>query len=75
MLDGKSGPPGELVTFQVEASDACDPNPSVVCSPPSGSLFPRGTTIVTCTATDATENQSICTFPVIVQSPFRKQRL
>jgi hypothetical protein len=34
--------------------------------PPSGSFFPRGTTLVTCTATDASGNQSTCQFPVTV---------
>jgi hypothetical protein len=37
-----------------------------VCVPPSGSFFPRGTTLVNCTATDATGNQSNCQFPVTV---------
>jgi hypothetical protein len=35
-----------------------------VCTPPSGSTFPVGTTTVTCTATDASGNMSTCTFRV-----------
>jgi hypothetical protein len=34
------------------ASDLVDATPTVVCQPPSGSVFPIGTTAVTCTATD-----------------------
>src|SRR5262249_38048243 len=60
--DGKTGSPGEIVDFAVTASDACGPAPTVVCQPPSGSFFPRGTTPVTCTATDAAGNQSSCVF-------------
>src|SRR5262249_44002305 len=32
----------------------------------SGSVFPRGTTTVTCTAADASGNQSVCSFKVTV---------
>jgi len=70
--DGKTDPAGEIVYFDVTASDACDPAPSVACVPPSGSFFPRGTTTVTCTATDAAGNQSTCTFPFTVQLPRRR---
>lgn len=50
------------------ATDNCTANPSVVCNPPSGSMFPVGTTTVTCTATDASNNATRCTFPVNVFS-------
>ena len=63
--------PGEIVTFSVTATDDRDPSPVVVCVPPSGSLFPRGTTIVHCTATDAAGNQSSGQFPVTVQGKVR----
>jgi hypothetical protein len=62
------GPPGEVVSFTVSASDR-DPHATVVCAPPSGTFFPRGTTLVTCTATDGSGNQSSCTFPVTVLQP------
>ena len=42
------------------------PSPKVVCVPPSGSAFPVGTTVVTCTATDSSKNSSTCTFTVTV---------
>jgi len=65
-LDPKDGTPGEFVSFSVTARDDRDPAPSVVCVPPSGSFFPRGTTMVTCTATDSSGNRTSCAFPVVV---------
>jgi hypothetical protein len=41
-------------------------NVVVVCNPPSGSVFPAGTTAVTCTATDAAGNIATCGFNVTV---------
>jgi hypothetical protein len=64
--DDIGSPPGEVVTFSVTATDCRDPSPTVVCAPPSGSFFPRGRTLVTCTAADASGNQSTCQFPVTV---------
>jgi hypothetical protein len=58
--------PGEVVDFTITASDDVDPSPSVVCTPLSGSLFPTGRTLVTCTATDHTGKSTTCTFPVTV---------
>lgn len=55
-----------VVEFEVTAIDDIDEFPLVVCLPPSGSLFPVGTTIVRCTATDLNGNQSFCEFPVNV---------
>jgi hypothetical protein len=66
VLDLNGSPPGEIVSFSVTATDCRDPAPSVVCVPLSGSFFPRGTTLVTCTAADASGNQSTCQFPVTV---------
>ena len=39
---------------------------SVVCSPPSGTVFPVGTTTVTCTVTDDNGNTAQCTFDITV---------
>ena len=47
------------------ASDNC-PGVTVACVPPSGSMFPVGTTTVTCTATDASGNTAMCSFSVAV---------
>jgi hypothetical protein len=59
-------PPGEVVNFSVTATDVHDRSPSISCVPPSGSFFPAGRTLVTCTATDAAGNQSTSQFLVIV---------
>jgi hypothetical protein len=53
----------KVVSFAATASDNC-PGVSVVCSPPSGSTFPIGTTMVTCNATDSSGNSSQCSFTV-----------
>jgi hypothetical protein len=47
------------------ASDSCG-TASVVCAPPSGSTFQKGTNTVMCTATDACGNTSACSFTVTV---------
>jgi hypothetical protein len=47
-------------------SDNCPGVGSPTCSPASGSTFPRGTTTVTCTVTDASKNTSNCSFTVTV---------
>ena len=74
-MDARRSPPGEIVFFSVTAMDDQDPNPSIVCVPPSGSFFPRGTTMVTCTATDTSGNQATCTFPVVVLPSFVQRTL
>jgi len=63
----------EVVFFTVTATDDLDPVPDVECVPPSGSTFPRGTTLVTCTATDTLGNQSTCQFPVTVTPKIRRR--
>jgi lysophospholipase L1-like esterase len=40
---------------------------NVTCAPASGSMFPIGETIVTCTAVDAIARQASCTFGVTVR--------
>ena len=47
-------------------TDACDPNPSLSCSPAPGLFLPLGVNPVTCTATDASGNTSNCMFNVTV---------
>jgi len=59
--------PATVVTFTVTATDDLDPSPSVVCTPPSGSVFPMGVTTVSCFATDASGNSSFCVFDVTVE--------
>lgn len=48
-----SSPAGALATFSVHGLSFVDPTPTVTCDHVSGSLFPLGTTTVTCTATDS----------------------
>ena len=57
-----------LVTFTVGAGDNC-PGVTVASVPPSGSAFPVGTTTVVSTATDASGNQTSCSFTVTVTNP------
>jgi uncharacterized Zn ribbon protein len=60
-------PSGASVSFAVTATDEIDPHPKVVCDPPSGSVFPIGTTTVACTATDASNNVARGAFGVHVK--------
>lgn len=50
------------------ATDNCKLD-KIVCTPPSGSAFPVGTTTVTCCAYDVAGNQACCTFTVTVRCP------
>lgn len=56
-------------TFTVTATDNCPGVPTVSCSPASGTCFPKGTTTVTCTASDASTDSpdSTCKFTVTVK--------
>jgi uncharacterized repeat protein (TIGR01451 family) len=47
------------------ATDNCSAI-TVSCAPPSGSVFPTGTTTVTCTAKDSSNNSASCSFTVTV---------
>jgi hypothetical protein len=51
-----TGATGAQVTFVAFATDLVDPAPAVMCVPASGSLFPLGTTVVSCTAKDVSGN-------------------
>jgi len=55
-----------LVNFVVSASDACGLS-DLSCDIPSGTVFPVGTTKVTCAATDTSSNRTTCTFTVTVE--------
>jgi len=54
------------VFYNVLATDMADPNPHLLCSPPSGSLLPIGNTVVQCTAWDANGNTNQTAFTVTV---------
>lgn len=65
--DNDPGVCGAIVNYPPPTVNDNCPGATSVCSPPSGSLFPVGTTMVTCTATDATGNTSApCSFTVTV---------
>jgi hypothetical protein len=55
-----------VVSFTVTASDNCALAGPPVCSPTPGSVFPKGTTTVSCTVSDTSGNQSGCGFTVTV---------
>ena len=65
MVEGQ-GPGGSAVTFVATAADACEGARPVVCAPASGSTFPVGATIVTCSATDSAGHTGSCAFTVTV---------
>jgi hypothetical protein len=64
-----TGPDGAEVTYTATATDAVDGSITPECTPASGSIFPLGTTEVTCTATDAAENTATGSFTVTVTAP------
>lgn len=57
---------GAAVSFAATATDNVDGAVVPVCDPPTGSVFPLGTTAVTCTATDAAGNVASGSFTVSV---------
>ena len=61
-----ASPQGNVIEFEVAATDDCDPDPDVACSPSSGDVFPLGTTPVSCTATDGVGNEGNCSFDVVI---------
>jgi hypothetical protein len=61
---------GAVVSYSAPtASDEQGQTLAALCDPPSGSLFPVGSTTITCTATDAVGHTATGTFQVIVE-PF-----
>lgn len=60
------GQSGAVVNYDIAANDDVDGAVPVTCSPSSGSFFPIGTTIVTCTATDTSGNTVADYFRVTV---------
>jgi hypothetical protein len=61
---------GATVNFQTPVfTDVCDTNVPAACSPPSGTLFSIGSTLVVCTATDDSGNRGTCAFSVTVTEP------
>src|SRR5262249_6367258 len=61
-----TSPTGAAVTYTATVTDNEDPNPTIACTPTSGSTFPIGDTTVTCTGTDASGNVATGSFVVHV---------
>jgi hypothetical protein len=62
-----NGTPNAVVSFTAgTATDNCDGSVAIAATPPSGSTFPLGTTLVTVIATDDAGNKDTCTFNVTV---------
>jgi probable HAF family extracellular repeat protein len=63
-----TGPKGASVPYNAPGTtDAVDGNRTATCAPTSGSTFALGTTIVTCSATDAAGNPAAqTTFKIVV---------
>lgn len=57
---------GVSVSYTVTATDAVDGSTPVTCTPPSGTTFTVGTTLVTCSSTDSSGNTTTATFTVQV---------
>ncbi|MCX6273010.1 MAG: FG-GAP-like repeat-containing protein [Bacteroidetes bacterium] len=63
-----AGQCNSVVNYTVTATDNCPGPVSIVTAPASGSTFPVGLTTVTSIATDASGNQSSCSFTVNILS-------
>src|SRR6185503_21175917 len=55
-----------IVNFAATVSDNCSGAGTPVCTPPSGSTFPKGSTTVGCGVVDAAGNSASCSFSVTV---------
>jgi HYR domain-containing protein/FG-GAP repeat protein len=63
----RSGAGSTVVDYPIAtATDNC-PGATVVCLPPSGTVFPFGTTPVNCTARDVSNNTAICIFTITIR--------
>lgn len=60
------GAPSTAVTYTTPVASDTVGAPTVVCTPPSGSLFAVGVTLVTCTATNSEGLTATATFTVTV---------
>ena len=59
-----TSPAGGKASYTASAEDDVDPSPTLDCTPSSGSVFPIGTTTVTCKAADATGNSGSASFKI-----------
>lgn len=69
-------PAGAPVAFAMAATDLVDGTArAVTCQPASGSVFPIGTTRVSCSATDSHANVATGNFNVVVEPPSATGRM
>ena len=61
-----TSPAGATVTYPLPSATDNSGSVAVTCTPPSGPVFPLGTTTVTCVARDATGNTASVSFSVRV---------
>jgi hypothetical protein len=64
-----AGPAGAAITYLASAVDARGNELTPVCEPASGSTFPVGTSVVTCTATDGAGNAATASAVMTVFRP------
>jgi hypothetical protein len=64
-----TGPSGASVSYSVSASDPDDTLAPPNCLPPSGAVFPIGTTTVNCSVVDSAGNTASGSFTVTVNGP------
>ena len=64
-----TGTNGAVVYFTTSAYGGCSSPLNLSSLPPSGSIFPVGTTVVTTTAADSCGDSTNCTFEVTVINP------
>lgn len=61
---------GAAVSWAASATDAVSGSRSITCTPGNGSVFPIGTTVADCSATDAANNRSSASISVqVVDDP------
>lgn len=67
MVVNATSPSGAAVAYQASATDSQGNAIAVSCTPPSGSTFPIGITVVSCSATDHGGRTAHGEFPVTVR--------
>jgi parallel beta-helix repeat protein len=67
IIANATSPAGTPVSYMVSVSAPADPHVSLVCAPPSGSIFPIGATTVACVATDSAGAGATASFQVVVR--------
>jgi Carboxypeptidase regulatory-like domain/HYR domain/Ig-like domain CHU_C associated len=65
VVNATTGQCQAVVSFTVNSTGV--PAPTVTCTPPSGSIFPVGTTTVSCSATNGVGSGATCSFAVQVK--------